>query len=87
MRGYRFFFFYYNFCFLPYSRVKTELEDLEYAHLPNIDTDEETLNHHEDITNQKPTTRRRGLRSDRSIDSNSNGNSHPEVNNIKAGSR
>lgn len=78
------FFFYYNFCFLPYSRVK---KDLEYAQIPNVDTDEEILNHHEEFTNQKPATRRRGLRSDRSTDSNSNGILQPEAINIKAGSR
>lgn len=74
--------------FLLCGRVKTQLEDLEYAHLPNVVTDEECVCQQEgDVTNQKPATRRRGLRSDRSVDSNSNGNSQPDSNNVKPCSR
>lgn len=72
------------FCFL-FVRVKTKLEDVEYAHLPNAETNEE-LSVHCDGDKQK-ATRRRGLRSDRSTDSLTNGVSHAETNNFKATSR
>lgn len=75
-------------CFLLYSRDKTELEDLEYSHLPNVVSDEDSFSHRQgDVTNQKPSTRRMGLRSQRSVDSNSNGNSQPETTIVKPGSR
>lgn len=52
-----------------FSRLKLKLEDVEYAHLPNVDMDEEQDG---DSTNQRYATRRRGLRSECSLDS-SNG--------------
>lgn len=78
---------YVSFCF-AFSKLKVKLEDIEYAHLPNVETDEEISFHEDGDTNQKHATRRRGLRSDRSLDSSANWVSHTEGNNnIKASSR
>lgn len=78
----------FSLLFSARSRL-TELEDLEYAHLPNVNTSEEgkCSQRDGDSTNHTSVTRRRGLRSDRSIDSNSNGNLPPEGNCIKSSSR
>lgn len=74
-----------NFLCFNFSRLKTKLEDVEYAHLPNVEADEE-IQQDGDIT--KHATRRRGLRSDRSLDSNANDVLHTEGdNNIKVVSR
>lgn len=73
-------------CF-AFGRIKSKLEDVEYAHLPNVEADEEISIHH-DGDSTKHATRRRGLRSDRSLDSNANDVSHAEGNNnIKTVSR
>lgn len=73
---------------MHFGRFKIKLEDREYAHLPNVDTDEDEVSVEPDgnCTNQRYATRRRGLRSDCSVDSN--GVSHAEGNNIvKSSSR
>lgn len=75
------------YLYFAFIRLKTKLEDVEYAHLPNVDTDEEQDGN---STNHKFAARRRGLRSDCSLDSNTtNGVSHTEGNNnnIKSSSR
>lgn len=57
-----------------FRSVKTELEDLEYAHLPNIESEEDlgfsNLGRDQSHSNsrQRIVTRRRGLRSTRSTD-------------------
>lgn len=70
--------------YFAFSRLKTKLEDIEYAHLPNVDTDEESVDRDGDSTNQKCATRRRGLRSVCSLDSNG---ITEENNNSKSSSR
>lgn len=70
--------------YFAFGRLKANLEDVEYAHLPNIDTDEDevSIQRDDECTNQKFSTRRRVLRSDRSLDSNAtNGVSYTEGNN------
>ncbi|KAK5649908.1 hypothetical protein RI129_000937 [Pyrocoelia pectoralis] len=61
--------------------VKQELEDLEYAHLPNMDADDDNYNNHDGINNHsnnighRTLKRRRGLRSERtSSEVHTNGN-------------
>ncbi|KAF5286914.1 hypothetical protein FQA39_LY00447 [Lamprigera yunnana] len=61
-------------------KIKTELEDLEYAHLPNVDPDEEIYNNHVEndhfSTGQRSLKRRRGLRSERNSEAHTNGTTH-----------
>ncbi|XP_017782513.1 PREDICTED: male-specific lethal 3 homolog isoform X2 [Nicrophorus vespilloides] len=77
--------------FLPKNKVKLEpikmeTEDQEYAHLPNFE-DEEIFIHNDNDMLQRPISRRRTLRSYRSLDTSSNGSANSDNSTLKPSSR
>ncbi|KAF5279553.1 hypothetical protein FQR65_LT03375 [Abscondita terminalis] len=69
------------------TNIKPEIEDLEYAHLPNVEAEDDIYNNHIENnhynSNGRVLKRRRGLRSARNLEALTNGTSHEPTSNSK----